>query len=289
MQKTQTQPKVNPLAGLMRQPKLYIKLPSAGKFWSNGSLVSAPNGEYAVYSMTAKDELLLRNPATQVGGQALVDVVKSCIPDIKNAWKAPGIDLDTILIAIRIATYGSNMKVPYSYEGIQAEVTIDLQEVLKEILETVEWQEQIALSNGMIVFIRPLAYESIALAGQESTETQKIISIVNDEKLSEEDKVEKFKKSFMKLTDITLNVVVKSIEKIITVDNVEVTDPQFIYEFMEQCDREVFAEIRAKVAELTQKNSLKPIFLPATPAMKEAGSPDMIETPITFTPDNFFA
>jgi hypothetical protein len=60
--------------------------------------------------MTAKDELMLKTPDALMNGQATVEVIKSCVPSIKNPWHMPSIDIDTILIAIRIATYGENME-----------------------------------------------------------------------------------------------------------------------------------------------------------------------------------
>jgi hypothetical protein len=165
MQNLQQQSKVNPLAGLMRQPKLSIKLPSQGRFWPTGSINTTADGEYKVFSMTAKDELLLRNPATQTGGQALVDVVQSCIPDIRNAWDTPGIDLDTILIAIRIATYGPTMQVPIVVEDVPESYEVDLLSVLDRILEDAGWEEQLALDDGMIIFISPMSYKDVAKAG----------------------------------------------------------------------------------------------------------------------------
>ena len=92
---------VNPLSMFMRQPKIYIKLPSGGLFWPNGSLELSETGEYPVYSMTAKDELMLKVPDALMNGQAIVDVIQHCVPNVKNAWKIPTIDLDIILIAIR--------------------------------------------------------------------------------------------------------------------------------------------------------------------------------------------
>ena len=90
-----TQPKFknNPLAGLMRQPKIYIKLPSGGEFWPKGSIDMPENGELPVFSMTAKDELMIKIPDALVNGQAIVDVIQNCIPSIKNAWSTPNIDL----------------------------------------------------------------------------------------------------------------------------------------------------------------------------------------------------
>jgi hypothetical protein len=286
MQNLPKQPKVNPLAGLMRQPKLHIKLPSQGQFWPNGAIDLVQ--EHAVYSMTAKDELLLKNPATQVGGQALVDVIQSCIPTIKNAWETPGLDLDTILIAIRIATYGPVMQTAVNIEGIEKEYPVDLLEVLDSILENVRWGDQVTLDNGMIMFLRPLPYKSIAKAGLEANETQKIIDLVNNEKLNEEQKVTKFKESFLKITDLTLSAVADSISKIVTEDGQIVDNNTYIQEFMEQCDREIFNAVRTKINELTAQNAIRPLHAKATEQMIQRGSVEDIEVPIVFTPSNFF-
>ena len=46
----------NPLSSFMRQPKIYIRLPSGGQYWPAGSIIPTENGEFPVYSMTARDE-----------------------------------------------------------------------------------------------------------------------------------------------------------------------------------------------------------------------------------------
>lgn len=289
MQKIDHQQKVNPLAGLMRQPKLFVKLPSQGHFWPKGSLNSAVNGEYAVYSMTAKDEIMLKNPATQVGGQILVDVIQSCIPDIKNAWDIPSIDLDAILIAIRIATFGPVLKVSFKYKEVDETYDVDLREVLDSLINNVMWNGLIDLENGMTAVVRPLTYSSITLAGQESSETQKIMNIVNNDKLDDDKKVELFKQSFVKLTDIAISAVAESVEKIITHDQVEVVDRAYIDEFIQQCDRKTFNIIQSSMAKLNQHNSIKPVKVAATPLLISAGSQEIIELPVKFSSENFFA
>ena len=107
-------PMNNPLSNYFRQPKLYIKLPSHGEFYAEGSLDRSDIDEYAVYAMTAKDELMFKTPDALMNGQATVEVIKSCVPAIKNPWQMPSIDLDAVLIAIRLATYGENLDVSSS-------------------------------------------------------------------------------------------------------------------------------------------------------------------------------
>ena len=101
----------NPLSQYFRQPKVYMRLPSQGKFYTQGGLDRSSTGDYAVYAMTAKDELMFKTPDALLSGQSTVEVIKSCIPAITDPWSMPSIDLDASLVAIRIATYGENMEV----------------------------------------------------------------------------------------------------------------------------------------------------------------------------------
>jgi hypothetical protein len=82
----QNQQKKNPLSSFYRQPKIYVKLPSKGEFYPPGSLDVSANGEYPVYAMTAKDELLFKTPDALLSGQSTVELIKSCIPAITNPW-----------------------------------------------------------------------------------------------------------------------------------------------------------------------------------------------------------
>ena len=100
---------VNPLLKHFRQPQLYLRLPSQGKFYPAGSIDMPATKELPIYSMTALDEIIWKNPDALLNGQATVDVIHSCVPNIKNAWMIPNIDMDAILIGIRRATYGNFM------------------------------------------------------------------------------------------------------------------------------------------------------------------------------------
>jgi hypothetical protein len=134
MQKTLQPSRNNPLTNFMRQPKIYIRLPSDGEFWDPKSLDMPENRELPVFSMTAKDELMFKTPDALMNGQSMVDVIQSCLPNVKNAWNCPTVDLDTILIAIRLATYGETMKFSHKIPIIEEEVDyeIDLRTLLDQ-------------------------------------------------------------------------------------------------------------------------------------------------------------
>ena len=58
-----------------RQPKIFIDLPSQGKFY-NSDVVSKTEG-LAVFGMTAMDEIMLKTPDALFSGEATAQVMKS--------------------------------------------------------------------------------------------------------------------------------------------------------------------------------------------------------------------
>ena len=101
----------NPLAGHFRSPKLYTQLPSKGRFYDSEILEMPETGELPIYPMTAKDELIMKNPDALLNGEAIAQVVASCVPSVKRPRQLLSNDIDTLLIAIQGATYGDDMEV----------------------------------------------------------------------------------------------------------------------------------------------------------------------------------
>ena len=52
----------NPLVDFYRNPKLYVALPSGAGHYSEDIIEMPDVGELPVYPMTAKDEILTKNP-----------------------------------------------------------------------------------------------------------------------------------------------------------------------------------------------------------------------------------
>lgn len=288
MQPAPFQPRINPLANYMRQPKIYIMLPSRGEFWPKGSIEFPENGELAVFSMTARDELLFKTPDALMNGQAVVDVIQSCIPAIKDAWLAPTIDLDTILIAIRLATYGEKMpfthKIPVINEDVEYE--IDLRMLLDQ-QQNNYWIEQVAISPNFIIFVRPLTYRHMTQTNIKSFETTRILNMVNDETISDEKKIEMFSASFNNLTKVTVELMASSVYKIVT-EAGEVTDARYISEFINNADKEIFDVVQKHLTTLKENNELKPLKFETTEEQRAAGAPESYEIPINFNDSDFF-
>jgi hypothetical protein len=64
---------------------------------------------------------------------------------------------------------------------------------------------------------------------------------------------------FPKLTDMNIMSLVNCIESIVTEDNQTVTELKHIKEFIENCDRNVYNEIKTQIEELIKDNKLAPL------------------------------
>lgn len=279
----------NPLSMYMRQPKIYIRLPSNGQYWAPGSLEVSETGEYPVYSMTAKDELALKVPDALMNGQAVVDVIQHCVPNIKNAWACPSLDVDAILIAIRLATYGEMMTTPVKIHDLELEYQLDLRTVLDQLTSQIYWDPVVPINDELTVFVKPLTYKNISQAAIQSFETQKIMGVVNNNDMSEDQKIALFKESFTKMTNATLGTIIDSIDRVDSVQG-STDNSEHIKEFINNIDKEIYSKIESHLNLLRERNSVKPMQIAVTDEMREQGvTTETIEVPITFDPSTFFA
>lgn len=273
--------KSNPLTQWYRQPKVYIKLPSNGEFYPEGSLDQSANGEYAVYAMTAKDELMFKTPDALLSGQSTVEVIKSCIPAIKDPWKMPSIDLDVALVAIRVATYGQHMEVTSNCPSCDTENTYDV--------DLVNWLTTVGNFHyvtdvscpPLTVYVRPYTYQELTKTNIKTMEQQRLFTIINDETLSDEQKVDLFGKSFVKLTELTVDIIAGCISKIDT-PNGNTSDQAQIKDFLNNAPKDVFDTISEHITGMKKEIEFKPVGVKCTSCNHE------FEMAITMDQSNFF-
>lgn len=265
-----------------RQPKVYIKLPSGGEFYPEGALDTSANGEYAVYAMTAKDELMFKTPDALLSGQSTVEIIKSCIPAIQDPWKMPSIDIDVALVAIRIATYGQEMEVTSNCPNCETENSYDL--------DLTAWLNNVGNfryvtdidCSPLIVHVRPYTYQELTKANIKTMEQQRLFTIINDDKLTDEQKVDLFGKSFVKLTELTVDIISGCISKIDS-PNGSTTDPVQIKEFLNNAPRDVFDKISEHITGMKKEIEFKPVGVKCTSCDHE------FSMAVTMDQSNFFA
>lgn len=284
----QTKKTENPLAGHFRTAKIYLTLPSGGLYYPEDSLNMTETGELPVMPMTAKDELALKTPDALLSGQATVDLIQSCIPNIKNAWHMPSLDIDACLIAIRIATYGEHMSISATPPGAKTETdyTVDLRQLLDRYTNA-KFDDEFVMDD-LTCKIRPLSYKEFSLVSMQTFEEQRIFSLVNNDQIEEEEKLKQFNITFNKIRDITIGMVINSVVSI-TVGDAVVTARDHIEEFLENTDKKFFKTLSDHIEIQKKAFEVPPMKVRATEDQIAEGAASEFELPITFDQSTFFA
>ena len=278
----------NPLNKYFRQPAIYVSLPS-GTAYPPHVVTPSQTGELGVMPMTAKDEIRFKTPDALMNGQGVVDVIQSCVPDIKDAWQIKSYDLDTILVAIRVATYGETMEINFNVPGVNEKVshTVNLPAILDQLKAT-KVDTDITLDDGLNITVRPLTYKDMTSTSLQTFQQQKMYSAIQDSQLSDEDKAKRFNDAFKTLTELNASIILKNMEKVTMTDGTEITDPAHIKEFIENANAVVVKEIEDKLTALRGQGAVKPLKLKATEDQIKKGAPVTYEVPVTFDTSNFF-
>jgi len=250
----------NPLRQYFRQPAIYIELPSQGKFYPQGALNMPQTNKLPVYPMTAIDEITYRTPDALFNGQATVNVIQSCVPDIKNAWSIPSMDVDTVLVSIRIASYGHEMGFSTQCPACQhvSDQTIDLRNVL-DSMRPVDYAKPIT-SGDMEIYFRPMSYQNMSDNNKLQYENQKMLQNIPDSTSSDTDKMSALSKALQEVTAMTVKALAQSIAMVKT-PTAMVSEPEFIEELLKNCDRKLFNEIRDYIVTNKAQSEMQPIKL----------------------------
>jgi len=280
---------MNPLEKYYRQPAIYIKLPSKGKYYTKEVYTPTETGEIPVLPMTAKDELAFKTPDAMINGQATVDVIKSCVPNLKDPWKMVNYDTDVVLLAIRIATYGENMDIGFRVPVANDEQSHTL--ILPELLEQlgrIEIEDETTTSKGFKIQIQPLDYKKLTKIQIARFEQQKMYGTIDSSSMTEGEKQSAFGKSFATLNMVNFSLLVDSIKSITTPGGDTVVDRAQIIEFCNKTDSRTINEIQDKLSELRLQAQMAPLKIKSTEEQIKKGAPASFEVPVTFDNSNFF-
>jgi hypothetical protein len=278
----------NPLNKYFRQASIYVKLPS-GTDYPTDVVTKSETGEIGIMPMTAKDEIRFKTPDALMNGQGVVDVIESCVPNIKDAWQIKSYDLDTILVAIRIATYGETMEINFNVPGANESVahTVNLPAILDQIQKTTV-DTAFTLKDGLKITVQPLTYRDMTSTSLQTFQQQKMYSAIQDSELPDEDKATRFNDAFKKLTDLNASILLKNMASITMTDGTVITDAAHIKEFVDNANATVIKEIETKLMVLRTQGAVKPLKLKASEEQIKKGAPASYEVPVTFDTSNFF-
>jgi hypothetical protein len=251
---------INPLKQYFRQPAIYVRLPSNGDFYPAGAIERTPNGEYPVLPMTTIDEITYRTPDALFNGNAVTSVIQSCMPNIKNAWVIPSIDVDTILVAIRVASYGHAMSVSTQCPSCQNtdDYEVDLRTVMDQI-QAPDYQSNLTVGD-LEIWFAPMSYQQMSTNAMTQFEEQKTIQLLQDSDAPDDQKLVELNAMLKKITTATVKSLAQSIQ-LVKAPTAQVTDQDQIYEWLINCDRSIFNRIRDRVLELKATSELQPLSI----------------------------
>jgi hypothetical protein len=248
----------NPLTQYFRQPAIYIKLPSRGEHYPPGTIELPVNGELPVYPMTAVDEITYRTPDALYNGQAVVNVIQSCVPNIKDGWAVPTQDVDTLLIAIRIASYGHSMEVETTCPACKEEANygVDLRRMLDQI-KSPNYAESLKYRD-MEIFFKPMSYRNLNDNNAMQFEEQRILALLPNTEVPDAEKMSALSGALKKITEITVRALSQSIGAVKT-PTALVSEPEYIEEMLKQCDRQLFNAIRDHIINIKGEAEIQPL------------------------------
>ena len=236
----------SPLRQFQRQPKLYIDLPSRGKWYDDKIVADGTSTSLAVFSMTANDEIGFKTPDAMVNGEATVRNIKSCIPAILDPWNIRTIDSDSILIAIRIASYGQTMSVSSPCKKCSEDnaYDVDLQRYL-DYFSVKDYTDTLVYDNFTIK-LNPLTYRQWNEIQKKQTGFQRALNFqvpnIEDEK-QKEDVIQNIIDQINELTVMSILDQVASIE----VDGQVETNKKEIVDFLNNQDVKFFHAIKSQI------------------------------------------
>jgi hypothetical protein len=238
-----------------RQPKIFIDLPSAGRIYDHSVLQDMQATQLPVFGMTAMDEIMLKTPDALFSGEATAHVIKSCVPSILNPWALIGFDIDYILIAIRIATYGDKMPIESSCTSCGESNTNEIS--LGKLLDSFsEYSITTTFTvDDLTVHVKPISYRENTGFNQEQYTLERTATQIDRSELSQEEKDKQVQTILEKMTNLTLRLSVSYIDKI-TDGTDEEADKSKILDFISNNDAKFYKELQAKVKEISDQWNL---------------------------------
>ena len=231
----------NPLQKYYRQPKIFISLPSKGLYYKPGTLLGDYNN-VPIYAMTGMDEIILKTPDALFSGTATAKVIESCCPYISDAKEIPAIDVDTLIVAIRIATYGETLGVDKTCKNCGAENSFEIPlQPIMDRMNANKFHNTVQINDEITIKLNPLTYFQMSHYSIENYKLQKTLNQIDD--LPEDQTQEQINSIFSDLAELQLDLFTTMIESISVPDGT-VTDKALISEFLQNSDKITFEKIK---------------------------------------------
>ena len=279
----QTTQQNNPLKQYFRQFKMFLKVPSGTSYYKPDVIEFTDKGEIGILPMTGQDELILKNPDALLNGEALIEVLRSCVPAVKQPRALLTNDIDTLITAIRYATYNDSLETNLRCPKCKHEnnFKLDLQYALDN-MTVLDPEYVINLDNGLSVFVKPYAFPELLKSLHSEFEQTKFSRAFENSSLTDEQRSAIFASSFKEISVTKFELMTSSVVKVVDESQgINVTEAKFIKEFLQNIDRTAMEKI-SKLIEEINHIGVKRTFTAVCEKCKHEW-----ESEIDFNPVNF--
>ena len=248
----------NPLQKHFRRPALWIRLPTGGRWYQDGSVQTNENNEVRIFGLTAIDDIMLNTPDALLNGHALESVLQSCVPDIKNIKRVLQPDLDAIFLGIKAATNNGKFEIERKCEACEHENNFEVQ--CNHLLDSMTYVDDsdtvVMIDTDLRVHIRPYDFEMRSILIQKQLEEQRTLgAIERDEQIIDDmQRADLLARSIEKLTHLTFKLVANSITAVemLGTDQITVADKEHIAEWLTNIPKSTADAVITAVNELNQ-------------------------------------
>jgi hypothetical protein len=243
----------NPLKKHFRQNKISIKLPTMNR-WYKEDFLSSHTVDNAIYvkAMTTQDELELNSPDALISGQAIIDIIHSCVPEIVDPSQLKANDVEALLLAIKFASRGDEFIVKSVCPQCKKEQPQSFS--IRAILDQTKYFTDdyfVETDDGVQIYCQPRSFKEDMDNNTKTFLQQRLIKHINEDvTLSEDEKYKQFEEVFKTLQDIKLITILSSIEKVITPEEVTVTDKKYIEEFILDLDKVTMDKLHKLISDM---------------------------------------
>jgi hypothetical protein len=274
----------NPLAKYFRMPGVHIALPTKGAFYPPGMIEFTDSHELPVLPMRAADEILMKSPDALMSGYALEKLIESCVPSIKNPKLVSTPDLDVLLLAIRVASYGNKMGVETTCPKCKTENSFDcdLPSIIASMTD-VPSEISVRLTSEIVAYLRPFNLKNATKMSLIAFEqTRKLQSL--DLGAEEATRIRSINESYDTLTKENVAAAADCVIKVVVPEGA-VTDKKSISEFIMGAPSDFINKIDDKLREINALGIDRRIKVKCP--NEECGHD--WESEIQFDPTTFFA
>ena len=212
------------LSKYYRVPKININFPCDKKYYPENFIEYSLDGSIPVRAMTSADELMLKNPDALLNGDAIINVIKSCLPAVVNPKKLLVPDIESALLGIFYASYGTNLS--FSSDCPECKHHNDFDLPIRDLLDRqsyLDYPATVTLEIGkvvddintkIVVYVKPYDFETNMRHQLVMFEQSKLMQYLEKaEGESEEEKLKQFSECFNKIVRLRFENAAGSILK----------------------------------------------------------------------------